>query len=186
LPNEIPQFRLVTYGVREIADDLEALGHRAINTRPIMEEIYLTILDIEEEIFDTQGIRLGGLKWPAITLQWRFAKAKRGADPRILHASGRLRDSVTKYRHPDQHVRIERDKIVFGSKLPYAKIHQTGSDQFFDEGGRVEGGLAISGGLPQRKYIGFSQQDKANFTRGIERHIMKAIRGIGVTRGRVR
>lgn len=176
----VPQFRITVYGERKVAHDIDELANRMVATRPAIEEIYLTILDIEDEIFDSQGARGGDPRWAPVSPQWRKRKTSLGGDPRILHFRHKLRESVTQYRHPDQYVRLERDKIVFGSRLPYARIHQKGEKKFGGERGLALGiknqQVALGEGVPKREYIKFTDADAKAFAREVSRYIMKAIR----------
>jgi phage gpG-like protein len=174
------QFRIVVYGAREVAEDFGELAKRVVHTRPAMEEIYLTMLDIEQEIFEKEGARGGDMKWAMLSPAWRARKIKMGGDPRILRFRGRLEASVTHYRHPDQFIRLDKDKIVFGSKLPYAKVHQKGSKHLGKTGRLVEGigGVTVflGEGTPQRKYVKFTNQDAKAFAKEVSRYVMKAFR----------
>jgi phage gpG-like protein len=162
-------FRIVVFGDKHAASRLEGIAANAANTRPAMEEIYLTILDIEEEAFDNEGARSGFTRWHKLALATVVYKVKRHLSPAILEETGRLRTAMTTFRHPDQYSRIERDKIVFSPRLPsipYGRIHQFGG---------VAGGSLI----PARPYIRFSETDKQAFGRELLRHVMKDRTGPG-------
>jgi phage gpG-like protein len=145
------------------AIDLRSLGTRALRARPAMEEIYLTVLDIVEEQFETQG-RRGGEEWTPIDDVWLARKLREGRDPRILHSTGHLRASVTQYRHRSQYVRIEDHKIVFRSQTPYADVHQFGGARF----GRPD--------IPKRQFVKFLKRDQQAFAKEILKHVTKQIK----------
>lgn len=173
------QFRVVTYGATTAAANLAQMGANAINARPAFEEIYLTMLDIEDEMFERQGAR-GQPRWTPLGYRQIVDKRRKGQDPRTLIATGLLRASVTTYRHPMQYTRIERDKIVFGSQRPFAKVHQKGQKQGRDAAFNTDifGNLIPrSGGVPQRKFIHFTEQDENAFAREILRHVVRPVKG---------
>jgi len=159
-------FKIVTYGEEKAAINFEQMGLRAFNARPAFERIYLRMLDIEQEIFEREGNR-GQAPWEILTLTWLSEKVEQGLDPRILHATGRLRRSMTTFRSPDQYTRIERSKIVFASKRAYAITHQKGWP---------------SSGIPQRRFVHFTKIDQREFAIEILNHIRGRRVGRGVRR----
>lgn len=176
------EVRVVVYGDRLVAHHLDELGFRAVEARPAMEEIYLTILDIVDEIFDSQGARGGDAPWQPVSPTWLERKVRLTGEPRILHFHHKLRESVTKFRHPDQYARVQRDKVVFGSRLPYAEVHQKGGKRFHATkksatlvgADNVEHSEWIGEGIPQRQYIKFTGQDARAFGREVMRFMMGA------------
>lgn len=155
------QFRIVSFGTRQAQARLTDIGNRAVNARPAFEEIYLTILDIVDEIFDSQGSRGGHDPWLQLTPGHLRFKAKRNKDLRILHMDGLLRDSVTKPRHPDQFLRITKDHIQFKSKRPFADVHFKGQKKSHRRG------------VPARPFIFFTEADRRAFAREILRHLIR-------------
>lgn len=152
------RFTIVSSGALRAAWRIQGLARQAANVRPAMEEIYMMILDIEEEIFQSQGTRGGREGWTPLSLGWQ---RKKFSDESIGHVgileyTGLLRDTVTRWRHPMQYTRIERSKIVFRSQRPFADLHQKGK-----------------GGMPQRQWIYFTKQDAMNFAQEIKDHIMQ-------------
>lgn len=149
------RFTIVSSGVLRAAWTIRGLGEQADNMRPAMEDIYMTILEIEDEIFRSQGTRGGREGWLPDSLAWTQEKYRRGLHPGTLQAEGLLRDSVTRWRHPLQYARIEKHKIVFKSQRPFADLHQKGE-----------------GGMPKRQFIYFTKQDALGFAKTIKDHIM--------------
>jgi phage gpG-like protein len=189
--------QIQVFGEKQAARRLENIGDQAANARPAMEEIYLTILDIEDETFDREGARGGFPRWlqnaPA-TLLW---KARHRYHPAILRATDALRTAMTTYRHPDQVVRISNVQIMFQPKLtriPYGRIQQKGGrtkmTQGKGPGGKVTA-TRFQGGrerrvfirqythIPARPYVRFTESDANAFAKEILRHIMRPKLGRG-------
>lgn len=166
-------FTIRVYGVDEAAETLESFGHQALYARPALEEIHLTMLDIEHEAFEKEGARSGFTKWQKLALSTIIRKVKRKMDPRILQESGRLMRAMTHYRSPDAYTRIEATRIIFQPKstaIPYGRIQK-------------RGGHAGGANIPARDYIRFSALDRRAFAKEMMRHLASK-RGsgrIGVT-----
>lgn len=146
-------WKIVSYGEKVAAINLEEMGQRAMHARPAFEQIYLTILDIEDEMFDRSGAR-GQAEWLPISIETINRKVRDGLSPEILQATGDLRASLTQYRHHLQSSRIEQTKIVFSSRRPFARLHQEGK-----------------GGMTKRRFIHFTRADHAAFAREIVRYV---------------
>lgn len=166
-------FSVVTYGTKVVEQYLKGVAVNARDIRPALDEIYVTILDIEEEAFEKEGARSGFPPWEPLTLSTVLRKLKRGGDPRILRETNDLMRSVTRFRDRQQYARIERDKIVFSSRRPFARVHQEGKS-FTISGRNID--------IPARPFIRFSQTDSEAFGREILRHVTKRRPGVGTTR----
>jgi phage gpG-like protein len=80
---------------------------------------------LETEQFDSEGARGSG-GWAPLAPATVAEKARRGLDPRILHATGRLRASLTA-RGGDAIRESHPDEMRFGTDVPYAAFHQRGT-----------------------------------------------------------
>jgi phage gpG-like protein len=149
------RFTIVSTGALRAAFRIRGLGEQAANCRPAMEEIYMMILEIEDEIFESGGARGGRQEWHPLSHDWLTSKWNRGKNVFVLQEDGTLRDSVTRWRHPLQYTRIERSKIVFRSQRPFADLHQKGE-----------------GGMPKREFIYFTKLDAERFAQQIKQHVM--------------
>lgn len=167
------QFRIITFGAKHAATTLTDIGNRAVNARPAFEEIYLTILDIVDEIFDTEGERGGHEPWLGLTPGHLRFKRKRNKDLRILREDGDLHASVTQFRHPQQFLRIGQDHIQFKSKVPFADVHYKGQKKK-GVGSRTPGTGAFNRGIPARPFIFFNEQDRRAFAKEILTHLIKS------------
>lgn len=108
---------------RQVLRYFTGVQRRAGNMRPVFEAIQRDFRRIEKDHFDSQGRRGTGHRWPDITDKWRSWKVSRGYDPRILHQTHALVDSLTRPRARGAHFRITRTSVTMGTSIPYAAIH---------------------------------------------------------------
>lgn len=110
------QFRLI--GNKEVRDDLRARRARGESLRPLLTDWADFVLKVEQQQFRT------GKGWRRLKASTRRWKERRGLDPRILVATGRLEKSLTSRAHP-QHIRIiDRDGAFAGTRVFYARFHK--------------------------------------------------------------
>lgn len=133
---------------------LRGTGFRWGHTKPAMEEIAREMLRIEGALFDSQG-RRGGGSWKRDEPQTIERKLFYDRDPRIMHDRLRLRNSLTHQDNHDNILDVTNDTIRFGSRVPYAAVHQEGK-----------------GGMPQRQIIKFTPRDERKFTEILMKHVM--------------
>lgn len=76
----------------------------------------------ERHLFDSRGA-FAGRVWPDIEPETKERKAELGLDPRVLHATRRLRRSLTQRGTTDQIRRSTDRGIEFGTRVEYAKYH---------------------------------------------------------------
>src|SRR5262245_36123214 len=108
-------------GDKVVQEKFMLMGKRAVNARPAMQAIALYLLEAQDMIFAAQGARGGHAPWKPITEQWAERKARLGLDPRILHATLALRDSMSNLEDPNQFLKITNRSVTLASELPYAE-----------------------------------------------------------------
>lgn len=96
--------------------------------RPAFDQIHDIIVGAEEQQFATEGGAFSG-KWAPLAPSTVRYKAARSLDPRILHATLRLRKSFTAKTHADHVYRASADEMFVGSKVAYARYHQLGTSR---------------------------------------------------------
>jgi phage virion morphogenesis protein len=151
------QYTIQIIGVDHV---IEVLRRTALNMRDArrgMSQIADYLMQITATQFDSQG-RRGGGSWRRLTPEYQKRKAREGKDPRILHATGVLRKSVTKRRARGQILVINKDSLQFGSNIEYAAVHQRG-------GGR---------GIPARPYLKILPRDRTAIADILGGYIMEA------------
>ena len=145
--------RIDSLGEEIVSRSLLRLAGRAGDLEPAMESIVRQIRDGEERQFDTQG-GYGSGGWPALAESTKAFKARNNLDPRILHATGELRRSLTSDSAGGFAV-TRSDGLDFGTTVPYAKFHQAGGPN-----------------LPQRRPAQFPEQDRRQWVKTIQDHVL--------------
>ncbi len=110
------------HGSRVVARHLLGVEHRTLHPRPAFARIGEQMLLAERHLFDSQGA-FAGRHWPADEPETLERKAELGLDPRVLHATRRLRRSLVQRGNPEQIRRSTDRGIEFGTTVPYAKFH---------------------------------------------------------------
>lgn len=113
----------------------------------------------EERQFDTEGGNSGG--WQQLAASTVAEKARKGLDPHILQATGRLKDSLTRKFSSDHVERLSADSLAFGSSVPYGIYHQTGTSR-----------------MPSRPPLALSDADKVAIVKVIQRGLLAGVHGV--------
>jgi phage gpG-like protein len=150
------------FGHRQMQRNLLRGASQAANMRKPMNDIVDDMMRVIGATFTGQGRRYGG-SWHHLAKATIRDKARRGLDPRILIARGRLMNSMTKRRSRNQSLIVSGSEIQLDSKLPYARTHQYGDRDR---------------GIPKREFIKFYPQDRARWARMAEDALRKAITGV--------
>jgi phage gpG-like protein len=110
--------------------------------------------------------------------------AHRGSEHPILHHSGMLEESFRKGQ-PAHHEEITPRRLVWGSDVPYALFHQTGTGKGFGRD-RMATGPGTGHGMPRRKEIFLSDRMKHQIHNIMSGRMDQVARqyGFGVTRDR--
>lgn len=127
---------------RELLRFTERLG----DLTPAFEAIADDFLAIEERQFASEG----GGNWRPLAASTLERKARLGLDHRILHATHRLRNSLTQKGNAEAIRRITADEALLGTSVPYAFFHQQGA------------------GVPRRRPVELSEADKRRWVRSIQ------------------
>lgn len=102
------------------------VGEHAANLAPAYMWISRDFERIETSQFETKGA-YGGHPWAPISDSWAKQKAAAGGDPRVLHFTLALRNSLTR-RNARGAVRTVRpDSLTMGTRIPYSHFHVTGT-----------------------------------------------------------
>jgi phage gpG-like protein len=149
------RFELEVHGEKLISRRLQRMEQASLHAKPAFVAIGLRLLAYELALFESGGAS-GGDRWERLEASTVREKVRKGQDPRVLHASRRLRRSLTQRGNPDQLRRSHDDRIEFGSRLPYAKYHQTGTRH-----------------MPARPPLQMTELQKRELTRILQRHIMR-------------
>ncbi|MCA1782240.1 MAG: phage virion morphogenesis protein [Intrasporangiaceae bacterium] len=143
------------FGDKQTSRELLRFSERPGFMRPVFWTIADEFRSIEKRQFDSQGASSRG--WRPLKPATVRAKARAGLDPRILHATLRLRRSLTQ-RGRDHIRRFSKDEMFVGSKVPYGVHHQFG---------------APAANLPRRRPVDLSESDRKDFVRRMQLWILK-------------
>jgi len=125
--------------------------------RPALEEVADDLMWVIGSNFSSQG-RRGGGSWQKLSDERIRQKTKKGTLQRgILVDTGALHDSMTQRGDQDQILKITRNSLSLGSKLPYADVH--------DEG---------KGRMPKRQFTKIMTGDRLRWVHICEQKIMEA------------
>lgn len=144
--------RIESFGDKQLTRDLLRISGNARDMTPAYDDAHKYLLQIESLQFATQGQFSGG--WQPLAASTSKAKAAAGLDPRILHATLRLRNSLTRANHPDHVYETRPDGFVFSTRVPYGVYHQKGQ------------------GVPMRRPIQFSENVKQRVMKILQQHVM--------------
>lgn len=147
---------VVGWGYRPVSKMLTATGRRALDASEAFQDVADYLMQVEELQFDTEGGLSGG--WAPLDVSTLRRKRYEGKDDRILHASRRLRLSLTQRGDPDMILEITAHRLVFGSSVPYGGAHQHG---------------APGANIPARPPIEISRGRKTWITRLLKRGIVQ-------------
>jgi hypothetical protein len=117
------QIEFSVEGEKLIARKLDRMGDRALDARPAFLSIADDMRGYEKRLFNTQGAS-SGTPWKPIKAETLARKAQEGLDPRVMHATHRLRDSLINRTDPEHFELATPDSLTFGTLVPYARYHQ--------------------------------------------------------------
>lgn len=143
-------------GDRQIEREILRVGERAVDARPAWYLVADLFMRETARQFETEGAYASG-GWAPLKQATLHRKELRGEDPRILHATGALRASLTLRGDPFMVLDAQPGELVFGSKLPYAAAHQSPRP-----GSR----------LPRRRPLEFTEQARRDTVKIIQRWII--------------
>jgi phage gpG-like protein len=142
------------YGEEQLERELLRFSAYAGHPQPAFHKIAEDMRGQIEEQFASEGGRGSG-GWAALKETTLLAKAAAGLDPRILQATHKLMNSLT--RAGGDHVEEVTDSSLFlGSKVGYGRYHQKGT-----------------GRMPARKPVDFTELDRRGFVRTLQRYVVE-------------
>jgi phage gpG-like protein len=148
-----------TLGEQAVARDLLRFGQNAADVRPAMAQVLDLLRNVERRQFDSEGA-YGSGGWAPLAASTIDQKRRQGLDPRILRATGRMRDSLTEPGHPDQIAIARHDGLDFGTTDEKAARHQHGTAR-----------------MPQRRVVQLPESDRREVVRILQRHVVSGRAG---------
>jgi phage gpG-like protein len=123
------EINFAVWGDEQVSRVMRGVSDRARTIIPLAaEELRQHFFEMEERQFESQG-RTGSGGWVALKASTIAAKVSKGQDPRILHATHRLRESLTQYT-ADTVIDVSEHSIFLGTSVPYAEVHQKGGQDY--------------------------------------------------------
>lgn len=113
-------------GDERIARTMMSWAYRAEHPQPVLATMAEYRMEENKRQFDSEG-EYGGHKWDEIKDDTRERKIANSQDDRILHATLRLRESLTEVTD-DTILEIDSRGFALGTSVPYAAVHQDGSE----------------------------------------------------------
>jgi hypothetical protein len=146
------RFEFEAYGDRLVSREILDIGGRGLDARPAFSAIADDLFKSEERRFNSRGFGT----WDDLADSTIKEKARKGLDPRVLHATLALRESLTKRdeANENQILLIEPQFLVLGTTLSYAEFHQKGK------------------GVPMRKPLGFPVGQRRKAIKRIQKFVV--------------
>ncbi len=144
-------FEFEASGDKLVRRELLDMGHRGLDASPAFRVIADDLRHYETERFDSRGYGT----WASLMAATVRDKISRHLDPRVLHATLALRNSLTVKGDENQEVVIAPQFLIFGSKVPYARYLQKGTRR-----------------MVMRKPLGFLEAQKVAILKRLQRFIV--------------
>jgi phage gpG-like protein len=148
---------------------LDVFGEEQVNRRllrfeddvrdasPAFREMANMLRSWERRQFASEGSYASG-GWAPLAASTVAQKRRKGLDPRILRATGDLMRSLTQSGDPNADVTIAPLGMTFGTSVPYARYHQTGTRR-----------------MPRRRPLELRDQDRRELVRILQRHLVGSV-----------
>lgn len=149
---------LSIFGDVQLRRKLLRFGEKAQDASDAFEEIADQLRLIEREQFDSEG-GFASAGWAPLAPSTILRKLSRGQPLTILEATGRLRRSLTGEHDPGHVEIVGPQQLVFGTQVPYAHFHQTGTSQ-----------------MPRRRPVELRETDRRQVVRILQRHLVSELR----------
>jgi phage gpG-like protein len=145
-------------GVKILDRSFARIGEHLSDLTPVWDNVQREFWKIEDTQFKSENAKGASGTWKPLTRPYAKRKAQRYGVKTILRASDRLYGSLTGQTGDTV---LIKDKMEFtiGTSLPYARYHQTGT-----------------GKMPKRPVIDFSEGQKRDLSKGIQRDILAVMR----------
>lgn len=124
---------------------------------PAWESIFAYLLKVEKKQFSSQGAS-SGHAWAQLAQSTVANKQRLGLRPEILRATDALLNSLTKDGDEGQLKVIQPNMMAFGSMMPYAKLHQSGTSL-----------------MPQRRPIDLTVRNKIAIMKSLQLYLARGI-----------
>lgn len=158
------RFRAEVLGVTQLDRALTRLTARASNLTVPFEKVGEDLRDQLKERFDAEGYGWEKLSTRSVnnTASYAARKAKQYPGKTILRRKDRMYKSLVRKNAPGNVSRVRPMEAEFGTTVPYARHHQTGT-----------------GTMPAREIFRLREQDKRQITKTLHAYLMMQAQEIG-------
>lgn len=146
--------QLSALGEEQISREILRVGQYAGDATPAMTLLARFWYKELAKNFDTAGRHASG-GWAPLKPATVADKRRRGLDRRILHATLRLRRSLTQAGAPDGIRVITAHSAAIGTTVPYARFHQSGTSK-----------------MPRRRPLELNEQARKRSVKIVQRYII--------------
>lgn len=140
------ELELEVFGDVQLKRSLLRTAGRFKDAAPAFEQIADILMEIEDDQFESSG-RHGSGGWAKLAESTLEHKTGAG----ILIETGDLERSLTTRGAPDQVLEITSEFLLFGTSLPYAAFHQTGTSR-----------------MPRRRPIELTETDRRQIVKQLQ------------------
>lgn len=161
----MPSLLKVTWtveGVDILNRSFARMGENLSDLRPIWDSVQDEFWKVENENFKSENARGSSGTWKPLSRPYAKRKAQRYGVKTILRASDALYKSLTE-KTGDTVLLKDKQEFGIGTSLEYARYHQRGGKK-----------------LPKRPVIDFSEAQKTQLAKGMQRDILKVMRNTGL------
>jgi phage gpG-like protein len=148
------QFELSILGDTQVQRTFLRWQERVLDARPLWNQMRKDLNLIERVQFLTEGSHGSG-GWAPLKPATIAGKKARGEEPWILRATEALFKSLTEEGADGAVFEPEREFMVFGTSIPYATFHMTGTRN-----------------MPARKPVQLTEIERTELTKMVQRFIV--------------
>lgn len=146
--------KLSAFGEEQVSREILRVGQHAGDATPAMRVLARFWQHELAANFDSQGSHASG-GWAPLKPSTVADKRRRGLDPRILHATHALRNSLTRPGAAHSIRVIAPHQAAIGTTVPYARFHQSGTSK-----------------MPRRRPVELSADARKRSVKIVQRYII--------------
>lgn len=155
----IGSFQISISGDKQLNRRFVTMKHSVEDATPAWKSITTFLERTERSQFAQQGV---AKSWAPLAQSTVESKRRNGLRPEILRATDALKNSMTKKSSGDA-IRIQEPTfMVFGTSVPYAGYHQTGTKR-----------------MPQRRVLDLTPEQRIEIMKRLQRFIVTGKAGRG-------
>lgn len=158
---------ITPFGEDRLSEEILRVGRNAIDVEPALDAVYERFIRAEEKLFESEGSS-DGSAWAPLKDSTLEYKAAHNLDPRVLHATLSLRNSLTDPSDPGAVFEPTPEGAFMGSDVEYAIFHESAEPR--------------TSNLPRRPVVALTQDEKLQWLEILQRWIMTGVRHFTGTR----